>query len=162
MFFKHKAKSSVRKHIGDISVCPTCGSDFRSRARLIRHLLDKRVRSSRRSVSCQHAFLQSNPCTIPDHEYKRLEARDLMHARKHRKLGYQQEPASIPCSRAKRRKASPKEHKGISSTGDGVNDAPRPNKRLWHKTSCTQLVADTVIRPSKRLRTKTPPAVAYS
>ena len=32
--------AQVRNYIGDTSQCPACGSDFRTRARLIRHLLD--------------------------------------------------------------------------------------------------------------------------
>ena len=52
MWSKHKVKASFRNKVGDISVCPVFHTQFHTRQRLIKHLLEKRVRAKNRSRSC--------------------------------------------------------------------------------------------------------------
>ena len=158
-YFKHKSKACVRKFVGDISTCPTCGSDFKTRARLIRHLLDKRIRSRMRHVSCQAAFLRSNPVPLTDSTYNMLEKRDVERARVFRKQGHMHERAVLPCTRAKHHRATTKteaKHSAGSSLDLLESYALKPVKRLHAKTPQSTLLHDGLARPSKRLRTKTP------
>ena len=48
---KHGVKNDIRAYIGDISSCPVCKTQFHSRARLIKHLLERRVRAKSRLAS---------------------------------------------------------------------------------------------------------------
>ena len=65
----HKLVSPVKAYIGDITVCPKCGTNFKSRLRLISHLLD------RRRGTCQSFVIESLP-KVPEATYRSLELRD--------------------------------------------------------------------------------------
>ena len=65
----HNAVHPVKAFIGDITVCPKCGTNFKSRLRLISHLLD------RRRGTCQSFVIESLP-KVPEATYRSLELRD--------------------------------------------------------------------------------------
>ena len=73
---KHQVKSKVRDYIGDISVCPTCGTNFHTRVRLVKHLSVTVVSAKNKTQTCAQAFLGSNPNKVPKEEFERLETRD--------------------------------------------------------------------------------------
>lgn len=76
MWSTQHVKSEFRKHIPDITECPHCKVHFFSRARLINHLAEKRIRSRLRSISCQAAVLAMGLPRVPDVLLNELEARD--------------------------------------------------------------------------------------
>ena len=94
---KHRIKNSVRQYIGDVSCCPICKVDFHSRARLIKHLSERRVRAKHRLVTCQESLLNSNLLAIPWEVYQELEQRDAQIFAKSRKLGHTNLIAQLPC-----------------------------------------------------------------
>ena len=96
---KHRVKSGVRDFVGNISVCPICSTDFCSRARLVKHLSERRIRSKLRTVTCQQAFLRSQPQMVNGNERSLLEARDADTFRKARKEGHTNVIATIPCKK---------------------------------------------------------------
>ena len=96
---KHGARCNIRRYIGDISCCPICGTDFFSRARLVKHLLEKRVRSKNRGHSCRERFLQTAMEEVPPATLRSLESRDAAVARAARRDGHTNVIASRPCQR---------------------------------------------------------------
>ena len=88
MWYKHREAACMRKYVGDFSICSVCRTDFRTRGRLIRHLLERRVRSKRRRDTRHDLFLASNPPLIEDSIRKDLEARDMKVAKIFRKAGH--------------------------------------------------------------------------
>ena len=98
---KHGVRSDIRQFVGDISVCPICGTNFLSRARLIKHLLERRVRSKFRKVSCQQAFLDLSPSVVPSEILKGLELSDSKLANSARREGHTSIIDDIPCTRTK-------------------------------------------------------------
>ena len=98
---KHGDTCVVDKYIGDVSVCPVCGSDFNSRVRLTTHLSDSRVRSKTRMTSCHAVFLASNPSLISQNVLERCRLRDRCIRAEARKQGRTHEIASVPCKRAR-------------------------------------------------------------
>ena len=140
----------------DISICPHCKSDFRSRGRLIQHLLKRRGGiSTKNRRTCHDAFLSANPNPLEQTEIDRLSVRDREIARSFRKAGHQQERAIIPCKRARKKHDSPAQHGNFKFEGY----AWKPKKRLRCKTSFMYGASDSE-RPCKRLRTKTSPDIA--
>ena len=85
MWAKHHIRSSIRHHIGNVSVCPVCNVDFWSRSRSIKHLADNRIRAKSRTVSCVDAFWRTNPPVIPADEYERLESIETIERKAARK-----------------------------------------------------------------------------
>ena len=79
-----------------ISHCPVCKVEFHSRSRLIKHLLEARVRSKTRLESCRDAFLNANPARVGRDEFARLEAEDVQLTRKARKMGHSHVLADVP------------------------------------------------------------------
>ena len=59
-WYKHKAGANIRNHIADISVCPICKLNFRSRGRLIQHLMKCKGNPAKKHRSCQDLFMSSN------------------------------------------------------------------------------------------------------
>ena len=96
---KRRITANVRTFIGDTSICAICGTDFFSRARLVKHLLERRVRSKTRGASCQAAFLQSNPAPVPATLLHELESRDAAAFKAERKEGHTSTIAGRPCRR---------------------------------------------------------------
>ena len=96
---KHRIKSDVRTFIGDTSKCVVCGTDFRSRARLVKHLLERRTRSTTRGTSCQEAFLSRDPAPVPYDKLRELEARDAAQYKAERKMGHTSVIAKSACLR---------------------------------------------------------------
>ena len=86
MWSKHKIKSSFRQFIGNTSVCPVCHTDFCTRARLIKHLADRRVRSRHREQTCQQAFLASDPELVPPDELAELERVEAQDKKRQRRI----------------------------------------------------------------------------
>ena len=70
-----------------------------SRARLIKHLSERRVRVKARTVTCYNAFMASNPVTIAEGERHRCEANDSDCFRKAQKEGHTNIIATIPYER---------------------------------------------------------------
>jgi len=96
---KHGMRSDIRQFVGDICVCPVCGTNFFTRARLVKHLLERRVRSKVRGVSCQQAFLDSNPALVPPKILETLELRDAACAKAGRRNGHTSIIAELACKR---------------------------------------------------------------
>ena len=69
---------------------------FFSRARLVKHLLERRIRSKNRTKTCAQEWLERFPEPIPDAEYERLEAEVAEQAAKARKAGRRWVPADRP------------------------------------------------------------------
>ena len=69
---KHRYVSPLNDLVPDTSVCPTCGSDFRNRFRLISHLSDQRVRSRTRRTCCHIEFMKPAPQPLPEQTRVRL------------------------------------------------------------------------------------------
>jgi len=86
----HGIKSDVRSKVADISVCPICHTDYHCRARLIKHLLEKRIRSKTRGYSCHQKFLERSARMpdVPKETLMALEARDAQMYREARKQGH--------------------------------------------------------------------------
>ena len=125
---KHRERCEVRRFIGNISQCPICYTDFVTRPRLVKHLLENRVRSVTRGISCRHAFIAGSPKVIPQDLFELLETRDAATAKADRRNGHTSVIANIPCRQttqsiligAKRKRAA--------------NAACRPRHRLRVKT----------------------------
>jgi len=91
----HKMKAPFRRCIGDTSECPVCKTDFITRARLIKHLSERRVRSAKRRKTCRDELMKRKPPDIPHHEYEALEAIGSYDAKKARREGHNFELATI-------------------------------------------------------------------
>ena len=111
--------------------------DFVTRARLVKHLLERRVRSKARGESCQKAFLQTNPARTPSDIQHQLEARDAVQAKIDRKAGHTGIIAGRPCKRTQASILS----KRAQTQRDASLKGPPPQKR-------------------RRLIQKTPPPLA--
>ena len=80
MRIKHGIRESLQSRIGDISICPGCHTQYHSRARLLRHLTDKR-----RAVKCRE--LVNTLPLIPDDLYSQLTAKAADERKEARKVG---------------------------------------------------------------------------
>ena len=96
---EHKIKCDVCAFIGDMSICRVCGTDFGTRARLVKYLLERRVRSKARGKSCQEAFLQLSPAPVPLDILRQLEMCDAERIKADRKDGHTNVIAKQPCKR---------------------------------------------------------------
>ena len=61
---KHGVTSDLRRFVGDTGTCPVCHNNFKSRARLLKHLSERRVRAKSRKASCQQLFMESKPLEV--------------------------------------------------------------------------------------------------
>ena len=162
---KHKLKAGVRNFLGDVSVCPICRTDFRSRIRLVKHMSERRVRAKNRPTTCQQVFLSSNPAPVPDVELQRLEARDKTRSKEVRKSGHSHELAAVPSVRTvphilKKPRVKPQQSCDTGSHSF-VGHLWQPRRRLRGKTPAgASTTDDNSLRPLKRLRCKTPQAMA--
>ena len=93
---KQKCVNPVTQYIGDTSVCPACGTDFRTRLRLITHACEDRVRSKRTRVSCFQQILDMNLPPVATNELHRLQAIDRQARLSARKRGRTHEIATLP------------------------------------------------------------------
>ena len=163
---KHKAPCNVRMHVADVSCCPICDVEFWSRPRLIKHLLETRVRSKNRSSSCRELLIKSCPPLVDKELLCTLEARDREELRKARKDGHSHIIASKP-SRANRDSilkgktnlvlpAQPCTHM-VHKRGP-----PQP-QAMRRRLRCKTRVAESSLEqpPRKRLRVKTSCTVAF-
>lgn len=96
---KHGTKSDIRTYVGDISLCPICKTDFVSRARLIKHLSERRARAKHRRTTCRQAFMSSVTYRVTDGILLKLESRDKNMYRCARKAGHMHVIAEVPCKR---------------------------------------------------------------
>ena len=69
---KHGLRNPIVYLVGDFSICPICGTDFRSRIRLIAHLSETRIRSKYMPSNCRHEFLARAPKTLDPAVTERL------------------------------------------------------------------------------------------
>ena len=74
---KHRQRGSIRQNVGNISACPVCKNEFFSRARLIKHLLERRVRSKTRGYSCRLVFMDQFANRVPSNELQLLDSKAL-------------------------------------------------------------------------------------
>ena len=145
---KHGVRSNIRQFVGEVSVCIICGTNFGSRARLIKHLLERRIRSKCRNVSCQQAFLDSNPSLVPGEILKDLELRDSKRASSARREGHTsiiaegaRNKPSVLKRASKPKFAAPKARAKPKSTKD-----PKPARRLKRKTPFEEAVGQPIRR----------------
>ena len=147
MSAKHGLKCEVRKHIGDISACPVCKTDFQSRNRLVMHLMKKTTKSLHRKVSCRVTFMRMDPPEINKNVLARLEKRDAATNRDARRRGHQREMVLQPC-----RRTAPAVHKGKCQRRCASSVAAfsgRSLKRRLHTTLAPGVQSD---RPTKAQR----------
>ena len=97
---KHRLKNDIRRFIGDTGVCQICHVDFRSRARLLKHLSERRLRAKNRNATCQDLRFKSNPDEIAEDVINVLVARDKTSTAAARKHGHRHVIAHIPCAKA--------------------------------------------------------------
>ena len=95
-WFKHGIKSGWRKYVGDISVCPCCKTDFHTRARLIKHLAERRVRSRHRTQTCQEMLMELRPPIISEDALQLLETCDAEVLASARHRGHTNVLADVP------------------------------------------------------------------
>ena len=96
---KHGIRCKIRQFVDDETCCPVCDTEFYSRARLVKHLLEKRVRSRTRGVSCRDQFLLSRSKRIPTERVNMLDQRDANVAKAARRKGHTSSIADWPCER---------------------------------------------------------------
>ena len=70
---KHGLKNTIRKLVWDESRCRVCGCEFHTRARLLKHLGENRVRAKNRAATCAEVWRQDFPEAVPQDELERLE-----------------------------------------------------------------------------------------
>ena len=99
MRVKHSMRSSFVSFVPDTSLCPICKTDFQSRLRLLTHLGEKRVRSKARGISCQKAFMNSNPAPVDTCLLEELNARDAAARKVARQAGRTHELAFVSARR---------------------------------------------------------------
>jgi hypothetical protein len=129
---KHRLTSEFRKFVDDWSICPICKTDFHSRARLVKHLAERRQRAMSRKESCCHAFLASNPTEVDGSILHVLEARDRGIARSARLAGHSNILATRPSIRL-RPSILKRVHPARTEHGDMV-----PRRRLRAKTTVSE------------------------
>ena len=93
---KHGLRSPVVALVGNVSTCPVCGNDFRSRLRLISHLSETRIRSKHSSSNCRLSFLATRPSEVPAGLLARLNKIDADARRTARRQGRTHEIATVP------------------------------------------------------------------
>ena len=160
----HKKICNIRMHVADISCCPSSKVDFWSRPRLIKHLLETRIRSKHRTQSCRDHFMMHLPRVVDRETFDMLEARDREALRKARKDGHSHilatKPAKAYCNSILKGRENPAARK--RRTEQGFPELERPRKRLRCKTNPKDMfysIASTngvQDPPKKRLRVKTP------
>ena len=96
MWSKHRVKNPIRRMIGDESQCQICGMEFGCRARLVKHLLERRVRSTTRNKSCQEQFFALGRPLVSEDLYSRLEEQDAAMMKKARAAGHTNMVADVP------------------------------------------------------------------
>ena len=67
---KHGARNAIIEHIGDTGICPSCGTNFITRLRLIAHLSDSR------RARCRVQVMSGSYPKIPPDELERLNEAD--------------------------------------------------------------------------------------
>ena len=122
---KHKLRCNIREFVSDISRCPVCCTEFFSRARLLKHLLDKRVRSSIRGALCRAWFLRRSLKSVPPERLIELDARDAAAVKTSRRQGHTNLVVDRPCQ---------KQGPSILKRRLVPLDSARPRKRLRVKT----------------------------
>ena len=96
---KHGIRSKILQLVDDETCCPVCDTECYSCARLVKHLLEKRVRSRTRGVSCRDQFLLSRSKRIPTERVNILDQRDANVAKAARRKGHTSIIADRPCDR---------------------------------------------------------------
>ena len=131
---KHRQRTAVAHFLGASTICPACGTDFHSRARLLNHASDGRIRSKARTVSCRDQILSMGMEPIRDSELCRLNAQAKSDRQLARKAGHTQIIALKPAVRAR-----PSHLMNTSCDCDGESSQVRPRKRLRTKTPCSEI-----------------------
>ena len=93
---KHGMRNSVVPLVGDISACPICGTDFRSRLRLMTHLSETRLRSKFATTTCRQQFLAKFTEVAPEESLNILNLRDRKARRSAYRSGRSHEIAVVP------------------------------------------------------------------
>ena len=110
-FKKHGVRHEIRQYVGAESMCRVCKCDFKTRARLIKHLLDRRVRSKSKQDCCADIWLNRATEKIPESLLIELESQVAHEERQARKQGRRHvlaEQAAVP---ARKRTADQSEAK---------------------------------------------------
>ena len=84
----HRKKSNIRMFVPDTCICPICQTNFHTRNRLVKHLMENRVRSKHRSTTCGQDFMAQNPSPVPESKLQEIEARDAAERKSARKEGH--------------------------------------------------------------------------
>ena len=85
--------------IPDIAVCPICNTNYHTRARLVAHLSETRVRSQVRRTNCRTEFLALNWPVISPSLLADVNRHRNADARKQRKAGHTHTLAEAPARR---------------------------------------------------------------
>ena len=113
--------------------------------RLVKHLLETRVRAKSRTESCQAVFLRSNPPFVPEDELSALEAQDSKASREAREDGHHHVIVARPSKAAKpsilkKPKISKGSNKRTGSKTPACIVTSKPRYRVRCKTSPSSLV----------------------
>ena len=95
-----RTHSNIRDLVPDTSKCPICETDYFSRSRLIKHLLEKRVRSKNRAKSCRQEFIDSNPTPVDPEILADSERQGFHEGKAARISGHTNVFAKKPCQRS--------------------------------------------------------------
>ena len=96
---KHGIKNDVRCFVDDVSRCPVRDVKFHTRARLIKHVSERRVRSVRRTAKCQQLYMISTAYRVTAGLLQKLKERDKRACKDARRSGHSNVIAGVPCRR---------------------------------------------------------------
>ena len=127
---KHERTSVISSLVPDTSVCRICSTDFFSRARLISHLSDKRIRSKTRGTNCHFQFLARPGVELSRQERTRLQEIQRQDVREARKSGHTHVIAVRPAVRTEPSVLKGIKRRARESAGPVV---PIARRRLTYK-----------------------------
>ena len=142
---KRGVVSEIPRLVGDVSVCPVCKTDFRTRTRLMAHLSETRVRSVTRGVSCNALFLASKTAAVDGIALVKLHKVHCNAIKAASIDGHTHQIASLPAKRS-----LPSVMADIAITG---KRSTRVRKRVSVKTAGSSLQHMYPLRSARSIQT---------
>jgi hypothetical protein len=122
---KHKVTNPLNRYIDNSGICPVCGTSFFSRARVLTHVSETRVRNKSGRKSCRQRLLAGEFPTVSDTVFTDAVLATRTERREAQRRGRTHVLATLPA----KRRVSPEPYSGV-----------RPLKRLRVKTAPTNIV----------------------